>query len=110
MTYLFSRKKSFFETYIRYNLYFKDIWYNFSAWRKVCLKHIPDIAYTLNMYDIFEMYTRWNIDTNQMNANNYTLWNIDDNQWHLKPTSVGVENYTWKCSLCLRVLMGETEG
>ena len=96
--------------YMRYNLYFKDIWYNSSAQRKVCLKHIPDIAYTLNMYDIFEMYTRWNIYTNQMNANNYTLWNIDDNQWHLKPTSVGVENYTWKCWLCLHVPMGETEG
>ena len=96
--------------YIRYNVHFKDIWYNSSAQRKVCLKHILDIAYTLNMYDIFEMFTRWNFYTNQMNANNYTLWNIDDNQWHLKPTSVGVENYTWQCWLCLHVPMGETEG
>ena len=44
----------------------------------------------------------------QMNVNNYTLWNIDDNQWPLTPTPVGVENYTWKCWLCLHVLMGET--
>ena len=99
-----------FETHIRYNLYFKDIWYNSSAQRKVCLKHIPDIAYTLNMYDIFEMYNRWNIYTNQMNVNNYTLLNIDDNQWHLKPIPVGVENNTWNCWLCPLVLMGETKG
>ena len=36
-------KEKVFETYIRYNLYFKDIWYNSSAQRKVCLKHITDI-------------------------------------------------------------------
>ena len=89
---------------------FIHIWHSYSAQRKVSLKHIPDIAYTWNMYDIFEIFTRWNIYTNQMNVNNYTLWNIDDNQWHLKPTPVGVENYTWKCWLCLRVPMGETEG
>ena len=44
----------------------------------------------------------------QMNVNNCTLRNIDDNQWPLKPTPVGVENYTWKCWLCLHVPMGET--
>ena len=65
MWHSYSVQRKVFETYIRYNLYFKDIWYNSSAQRKVCLKHIPDIAYTLNMYDIFEMYTRWNIYTNK---------------------------------------------
>ena len=71
---------------------FIHIWHSYSAQRKVSLKHIPEIAYTWNMYDIFEIFTRWNIYTNQMSVNNYTLWNIDDNQWHLKPTPVGVEN------------------
>ena len=32
----------------------------------VCLKHIPDITFTLNIHDMFAMYIRWNIYTNQM--------------------------------------------
>ena len=60
----------FFETYIRYDLYCKDILYNFSAQRKICLKHIPDITYTLKIYVIviqykeyfcFETYTRYSL-------------------------------------------------
>ena len=51
-----STKKCFFETYIRYDLYCKDILYNFSAQRKICLKHIPDITYTLKIYDIVIKY------------------------------------------------------
>ena len=46
----------FFETYIRYDLYCKDILYNFSAQRKICLKHIPDITCTLKIYDIVIQY------------------------------------------------------
>ena len=46
----------FFERYIRYDLYCKDILYNFSAQRKICLKHIPDITYTLKIYDIVIQY------------------------------------------------------
>ena len=34
------------------------IWWNCSAQRKVCLKHIPDITFTLNIHDMFAMYTR----------------------------------------------------
>ena len=65
------------------------------------------------MYGIFEMYTKKILFQmkylyKQMNVNNYTLRNIDDNQWLLKPTPVDVENYTWKCWLCLHVPMGET--
>ena len=55
MMQLFSTKK-FFETYIRYHLYFKDILYNFSAQRKICLKHISDITYTLKIYYIVLHY------------------------------------------------------
>ena len=51
ITYFFSTKKWFFETYIRYELYCKDILYNFLTQRKICLKHIPDITYTLKIYD-----------------------------------------------------------
>ena len=72
-----SLQRNFSQTYTRYSLYFKDIWYNCSAQRKVCLKHIPDITFTLNIYDIFAMYTRWNIYTNQMKVKNYTSWNIE---------------------------------
>ena len=49
-------KEMFFETFIRYDLYCKDILYNFSAQRKICLKHIPDITYTLKIYDIVIQY------------------------------------------------------
>ena len=49
-------KETFFEMYIRYHLYFKDILYNFSAQRKICLKHIPDITYTLKIYDTVIQY------------------------------------------------------
>ena len=41
------------QTYTRYSLY-----YNCSVQRKVCLKHIPDITFTLNIYDLFALYTR----------------------------------------------------
>ena len=51
----------FFETYTTYSLYFKDIWYNCSTQRKVCLKHIPDITFTLNIYDIFAMYITYTL-------------------------------------------------
>ena len=34
----------------------KDILYNFSVQRKICLKHIPDITYTLKIYDIVIQY------------------------------------------------------
>ena len=69
-------KEIFSETYTTYSLYFKDIWYNCSTKKKVCLKHIPGITFTLNIYDIFALYTRWNIYTNQMKVQNYTSWNI----------------------------------
>ena len=49
-------KEMFFETYIRYDLYCKDILYIFSAQRKICFKHIPDITYTLKIYDIVIQY------------------------------------------------------
>ena len=61
----------------RCSLYFKDIWCNCSAQRKVCLEHIPDIIFSLNIHDMFAMYTRWNIYTNQMKVKNYTSWNIE---------------------------------
>ena len=51
-------KEIFFEKYTTYNLYFKDIRYNCSTQGKVCLKHIPDITFTLNIYDIFSLYAR----------------------------------------------------
>ena len=73
-------KEFFLETYATYSLYFKDIWYNCSTQSvclQVCLQHIPDITFTLNIYDIFAMYTRWNIYTNQMKVKNYTSWNIE---------------------------------
>ena len=62
-------KEKFFETYIRYHLYFKDILYNFSAQWKICLKHIPDITYTLKIYNMvlqykefcFQTYTRYSL-------------------------------------------------
>ena len=63
-------KEMFFERYIRYDLYCKDILYNFSAQRKICLKHIQDITYTLKIYDIviqykefffFEKYTTYSL-------------------------------------------------
>ena len=73
----YSVQRKFFETYTTYSLYFKDIWYNCSTQRKVCLKHIPGITFTLNIYDIFALYTRWNIYTNQMKVKNYTSWNIE---------------------------------
>ena len=84
-----SLQSHFFQTYTRYNLYFKDIWYNCSTQRKV-LKHIPDITFTLNIYDTFEMCTRWNIYTNQMKIKNYTSWNIET-----KPMTL--ETYTSRC-------------
>ena len=34
------------------------------------------LTFTLNIYDIFALYTRWNIYTNQMKVKNYTSWNI----------------------------------
>ena len=83
-------KEKFFETYIRYDLYFKDIWYNCSAQRKARLKHIPDIAFALNIYDIFALYTRRNIYTNQMKVKNYTSWNIET-----KPMTL--VTYTSRC-------------
>ena len=46
----------FFETYIRYDLYSKDISYNFSAQRKICLKYMQDITYTLKIYDTVIQY------------------------------------------------------
>ena len=83
-------KEIIFETYTTYSLYFKDIWYNCSKQRKVCLKHIPDITFTLSIYDIFAMYTRWNIYTNQMKVKNYTSCNI-----HTKPMTL--VTYTSRC-------------
>ena len=56
MTLFFSTKKCFFEMYIRYDLYCKDILYNFLAQRKICFKHILDITYTLKIYDIVIQY------------------------------------------------------
>ena len=44
---------------------------------EVCLQHIPHITFFLNIYDIFAIYTRWNIYTNQMKVTNYTSWNIE---------------------------------
>ena len=54
----FSTKKSLFETYIGYDILYKDILYNFSVQIKVCLKHISDITYNLKIYDKFEMCIR----------------------------------------------------
>ena len=84
-------KEIIFETYARYSLYFKDIWYNCSKQRNDCLKHIPDITFALNIHDIFAMYARWNIYTNQMKVKNYTSWNIET-----KPMTL--LTYTSRCS------------
>ena len=58
----------FLEKYTTYSLYFKDIWYNCSTLIKVCLKHIPDIAFTLNTYtylhcipDEISIQTKWKL-------------------------------------------------
>ena len=70
------------------------------------MKHIPDITYNLKIYDIFQMYTRWNIYTNQMTVKNY----IKTQPMRLETYTKGVENYTWNYQLCLCVPMGGTEG
>ena len=73
----------------------------FKTWLKLRIKWNFELTvFDLAVSDLYK----------QMNVNNYISWNIDDNQWHLKPTPVGVENYTWKCWICLHVPMGETEG
>ena len=98
------KENFFFETYIRYDLYFKDILHSYSV-QRIFLKHIPHIAYTLKIYDIIlqhkekfvwniyisAMYTRWNIYTNQMKVKNYTSWNIET-----KPMTL--LTYTSRCS------------
>ena len=42
--------------------------------------NLPDQIFihkvNIYIYDIFAMYTRWNIHTNQMKVKNYTSWNI----------------------------------
>ena len=68
-------KEKFFETYIRYDLYFKDILYNFSGQKNLFETYIPNITYTLKIYDIvlqykenfFETYTRYNLYFKDMN-------------------------------------------
>ena len=37
--------------------------YNFSAQRKIFLKHIPDITYTLKIYDIVIQYKEFFFET-----------------------------------------------
>ena len=44
----------------------------------------------MNIYDIFAIYTRWNIYTNQMKVTNYTSWNIET-----KPMTL--VTYTSRC-------------
>ena len=56
------------DTYIRYDLYCEDILNNFSAQRKICLKHIPDITYTLKIYDIVIQYKEIFFETYTTNS------------------------------------------
>ena len=58
--------------------------------KKIYLKLIPDITFTLYIYDIFALYTRWNIYTNQMKVKNYTSWNI-------KTKPIILVTYTSRC-------------
>ena len=62
--YFSAQRKILIETYTRYNLYFKDIWHSYSVQRNLFLKHIPHIAYTLKIYDIIVQNKEkfiWNI-------------------------------------------------
>ena len=59
-------KEFFFQTYTRY-----------STKKSLFETYISDITFTLNIHDIFAMYTRWNIYTDQMKVKNYTSWNIE---------------------------------
>ena len=46
--------------------------------------------FSLNIHDMFAMYTRWNIYTDQMKVKNYTSWNIET-----KP--ITLITYTSRC-------------
>ena len=55
--------KNLFETYTKYNLYFKNIWHSYSV-QRIFLKNITHIAYTLKIYDIIVQHKEkfvWNI-------------------------------------------------